>query len=167
MEWYYIAIIVFLILAILSALLNIKPKFKYPYEKTPLLTQNELRFYKSLRNIALKYNLNVLAKVRIADIVKVESGLSRKEYTIAFNKIQSKHVDFVLASPQDLSIRMVIEVDDSSHDTAKRKQRDIFVDTLYTKVGIPILHTRDVNELEKQITSILFPTVMKPKSFIR
>lgn len=45
---------------------------EYPYVKTYLLTKNEWAFYKQLKPITDKYNLHILAKVRLADLVEVK-----------------------------------------------------------------------------------------------
>lgn len=46
---------------------------KLPYRKKYLLTKNEYGFYKNLKEIADKYGYAVLAKIRFADLVEVNS----------------------------------------------------------------------------------------------
>ena len=50
---------------------------EYPYEPRPLLTPNEERFYQALLPLAARYELHLLAKVRVADFVGVRSGLEK------------------------------------------------------------------------------------------
>ena len=47
-----------------------------------------------------------------------------------FNKINRKHIDFVLAKPDNLQIMLLIELDDCSHDI-KQAERDKFIDEGY------------------------------------
>ena len=121
------------------------------YQKQNLLTNNELNFYKDLLLIADKYGFNVLSKVRLADLIKVDPSLSNKEWWSNFGKIKSKHVDFVLARRSDLSVVLVIELDDFSHTRYDRMERDAFVDKVFKDVGIPILRVYNSNNLEKEI----------------
>lgn len=123
------------------------------YEKRSLLTDNELHFYQTLRGIADKYNLNVLSKLRLADIVGVDSSLDNTEWWSNFGKIKSKHVDFALAKKDNLEIVLVIELDDYSHKRVDRIERDKFVDSIFNNVGIPILHVYSTTDLENKIVS--------------
>jgi hypothetical protein len=54
--------------------------------------------------------------------------------------VSSKHVDFVLCSPQDFRVVAVIELDDKSHSEPKRQSRDVFLDNAFQQAGLPIFH---------------------------
>lgn len=113
----------------------------YPYTKDLLFSVAERSFLGVLdKVVGDKYR--VLGKVRLADIIKVKSGLSPQERRVAFNQIQSKHVDFVLCDPKDLSVQLVVELDDSSHDAKNRKDRDIFVDKALETAGIKVVRVK-------------------------
>ena len=56
------------------------------------------------------------------------------------NRIQSKHLDFVLCDPKDLSVQLVIELDDASHQEARRQDRDGFLDKALAAADVRILH---------------------------
>lgn len=124
---------------------------EYPYHKKDLLTKNEWAFYKSLKPITDKYNLHILSKVRISDLIEVNNGLSNSERTSANNKINRRHFDFVLADPRNLRIYGVIELDDSSHERIDRQQRDFFIDKICEVSNLPIIHCNDINGVENQI----------------
>lgn len=128
---------------------------EFPYEPRPLLTDNEDRFYQALRPIADRCGLHLLAKVRVADFIGVCSGLEKTEYGRFFSKIQAKHVDFMLSDPDTLEPVLLVEVDDSTHDTASRQERDDFLDGVYRQAGIPILHIREMEQLEEAILQLL------------
>src|SRR5262249_55421786 len=57
-----------------------------------------------------------------------------------FYRIQAKTVDFVLCDTQTTAPKLVVELDDSSHQLAHRRERDTFVDQVMASVGLPILH---------------------------
>lgn len=124
---------------------------EYPYIKPYLLTKKEWAFYKGLKPITDKYKLHILAKVRLADLVEVKKGLSNSQYSKAFNKIKSKHVDFVLARPANLAILCVIELDDKSHEDINRQQRDFFIDKVCETIKLPIIRCTDINGIEDKI----------------
>lgn len=124
-----------------------------PYAKKFLLTKNEWAFYKSLKPIADELKLTVLAKVRLADLVEVNVS-DKKEYIKYFNKINKKHVDFILAKPENLQIELLIELDDNSHNE-KQKERDSFTEALYNKTGYKLLRVRGAQELKEKITEKL------------
>ena len=46
-----------------------------------------------------------------------------------FRKISTKHVDFVICD-KNLRVLFAVELDDSSHDTADARKRDLFKDQL-------------------------------------
>lgn len=124
-----------------------------PYRKKFLLTKNEWAFYKSLKPVADELGYTVLAKIRVADIVEV-TAKDRSEWQKYFNKINSKHVDFILAKPENLQIILLIELDDNTHNEAQ-KQRDSFIDELYKQAGYKLLRTRGNGELKAKITTAL------------
>lgn len=118
---------------------------KEAYQRKWMFTQNEKPAYYKLKEIADKHGLLLFAKVRLWDLVEPVSG--HPKYKTNRYRIQAKHVDFVLCK-SNLVAKYVIELDDSSHDTKKGKERDQFVDTVLTSCGYKVLHTRTINEEE-------------------
>ncbi len=119
----------------------------FPYQMKYLLTRNEYHFYTKLVPIANKYNLQILTKIRLADLVETKSNLSRADSNKYFNKIKSKHIDFALA--EHMAIVMLIELDDSSHNYQSRVERDMFVDDVLQRCGYIIIHTYgDTNQID-------------------
>ena len=80
-----------------------------------------------------------MGKVRLADVIKVKSGLTGADRGRAFNRIQSKHLDFVGCDPNDLSVQFAVELDDKSHERGDRQERDAFLDAAMKKAGIPVI----------------------------
>ena len=116
--------------------------FSKAYEALQLFTKNEWQNYKVLRDVATIKGYVICPKVRLLDIVKPRNG--EKKYKTLLYKIQSKHVDFVVCD-QNMNIKAIIELDDSTHDTDKGKERDAFVDTVLKGVGYKVIHTRYIN----------------------
>lgn len=119
------------------------------YQKRWMFSMNEKDAYRKLKTIADELGYIVFAKVRLLDLLQPKKGIEK--YKTYFYKIQAKHVDFVLCD-QKLVARYIIELDDNSHDTQARKERDEFVDKVVQSVGYKIIHTRAItDDIKKQI----------------
>lgn len=110
-----------------------------PYVKKYLLTKNEYYFYGKLKSVAEKYDLQILTKVRLADLIETEKGLSYKEKGKYFNRIKAKHIDFILVD--NMKVVLLIELDDSSHRQPERIERDYFLNAVMQKVGYNFIRT--------------------------
>ena len=124
------------------------------YKSKKMLTKNEWSAYMVMKKITDAHELVICPKVRLIDIV--EPKPCNEEYTLRAKVIQ-KHVDFVICN-KNLQIIGIVELDDSSHDTTKRKERDKFVDEILTDVGYIVIHTRYINE------NTLDPIIEKTKN---
>lgn len=109
----------------------------YPYERAALFSPAERSFLAVLEQ-AIAGRSRVLGKVRLGDVVNVKSGLTRGDRQSAFNRVQSKHVDFIVCDPATLTVQFVVELDDKSHRQASRRERDGFVDKVLDAAEIPI-----------------------------
>jgi len=111
-----------------------------PYERRgQLLTETERLFYHVLQSSAGD-RWTVMAMVRIADLLKV-TPRARKRQSWQ-NRINSKHIDFVLCDPESLEPQVCVELDDPSHDRPDRQQRDEFVDNAFDAAGLPLLRIK-------------------------
>ncbi len=122
-----------------------------PYERKFLLTKNEWAFYKKLKTIADKHNLHILSKVRMEDLIQVKNGLSNSEKASARGRIKSRHIDFVIAKPENLQILLAIELDDGSHKFKKIQEVDNFKNNVFKAVGLPYIRTYGNDDIEKLI----------------
>ena len=132
------------------------------YESTPLLTQYEYKNYLGMRSYAATHGLIICPKVRLADLVKVKNNCSGKTWHRRFNRISAKHVDFVLCDP-DMNVKLIVELDDSSHNRADRQERDRFVDSVLTGAGYTIVHIRAFDDAGVEVLDkILCPNKPEP-----
>lgn len=113
--------------------------FSTAYQTKYLLTKNEWAQYKKLKVIADEKGYVICPKVRLLDIIEPQKG--HEKYKTLMYKIQAKHVDFVICD-KDMHIKVIIELDDSSHDKKDRKERDEFVDLILQSVGYKVIHSR-------------------------
>ena len=123
----------------------------YPYVASPnLFTANERLLLTALEGAAGSYR--IFGKVRVADVIETRKGLSQGERQRAFNRISQKHLDFVLCHPDDLSVFCAAELDDRSHEHARRRARDAFLEGALAAAGLPLMRvpsrrSYDVDEL--------------------
>ena len=86
---------------------------------------------------AIGEELYIFPKVRMADLLVVRKGTEKRQGF--FNKISAKHVDFVLCRPDTIQPVLIIELDDSSHDSQKAKRADEFKDKAFEAAGMKVL----------------------------
>ena len=104
---------------------------------------NEKAFYRQLKQFCRKKDMTVFTKVRLLDLL--EPVKNQPKYKTYFYKVQAKHADFVLCDTK-LVARYIIELDDSSHNTPDRVERDKFVDTVLQAVGYKVLRLKAFDE---------------------
>jgi hypothetical protein len=112
-----------------------------------ILSDAEYSFYKTLI-LSAPLDVVIFAKIRISDIISVSGPRN------SGNKINQKHFDFCVFDKKSLDIRFVIELDDSSHQSQKVKERDLLVDDVCVQAKLKIVHipasfAYSVEELKK------------------
>jgi len=162
MKIIFIAIIVLLILLTcikyfekkIKLLINRDGLNEYPYRKTNfLLTKAERAFFEVLQTVVGdKYLL--FSKIRLADLVYVPEGT--KHWRMQFNRISSKHADFVICDKESVSPKLVIELDDSLHSIPSNRKKDVVKDEIFHAAGIALLRIKaksayDFFELKRTI----------------
>lgn len=132
---------------------------KYPYKKKGyLLSKAENNFYEVLSNVLKDQDIVINCKVRLADLLYIPKGVSsRQSY---FNRIQSKHVDFVICKRRLMVPLLAIELDDKSHQRNDRIERDEFLDQALEDAMLPIIRVKasdsyNVNDLRERIMRVI------------
>lgn len=131
------------------------PTPEYPYHlREQLLSPAELSFYEVLRTIIGDSGV-IFVKVGLGDIFKVKKD-DPSRYRIYTNKIDRKHVDFLICDPATMRPLLGVELDDKSHQRPDRQERDAFVDEVFKSAGLGIVHVPAkrgyvIEELAKQI----------------
>nr|WP_326171397.1 DUF2726 domain-containing protein [uncultured Oscillibacter sp.] len=115
------------------------------YQKKWILTYNEKDAYRKIKEITDKLGYTLFTKVRLFDLIEPVRG--NPKYKTNLYKIQAKHVDFVICD-EKLVARYVIELDDNSHNSEKRRQRDEFVNAILISTGYKVLHVRAIKTEE-------------------
>lgn len=115
-----------------------------PYSPQPhFLTPAELNFYRVLLRSSVDLDCHIMCKVRVADLLKVEKTLLSKgdSWQKYFNKIQAKHIDFVLCDSQMMP-KLFFELDDSSHQQRHRIERDEFLNKAFQNAKLRLVRVK-------------------------
>jgi hypothetical protein len=108
-----------------------------PYRRRDdFLSPAEQAFFGVLAQV-VPADVVICPKVRVADLLFVGQG---SNYQSHMNRIDRKHVDFVLCRREGFRPLVVVELDDASHQRADRMERDRFLDQAFQAAGLPLLH---------------------------
>lgn len=111
-------------------------KITFPYGlQDDFLSAAELSFFRVLKS-ELPVEWHLVAKVRLADLFFVKQPHRNQA---ARNRIDRKHVDFVICEALVMKPLLGIELDDSSHEAEDRVERDALVDQVFQAAGLPLL----------------------------
>ena len=101
------------------------------------LSPAELNFYRVLVQ-SVSTQGTVLTKVSLGDLFFVNSRDASEQRSYQ-NRIDRKHVDFVICNPTTLTPCVGIELDDRSHSRPDRQTRDEFVEGVFDAAGLPLV----------------------------
>lgn len=114
------------------------------YQAKPFLTDRERRFYGDLVSGLSGTSLQVMAQVRLADVVQTAGGLSRAYALSLFRQIAQWHCDFVVIDARTFAVKAIVELDDRTHLRPERQRRDALFNVIVGQAGIPLLRPRSV-----------------------
>ncbi len=126
-----------------------KQTFEIHYSKKPLMTMSEISFYHKLMEIEKLGNYKVVPQVNLASIIHKDS-----EYK--FRSELFRNIDFGIFNEQ-FEILLLIELNDSSHNTKERKKRDKKVQKICKDSNIKLIrfYTSYPNEKDYVIKRVL------------
>lgn len=128
------------VLELLSGKEEPQQQREFPYHlRDNFLSAAELSFYLALRD-AVRHWAVVCPKVGLGNLFYVGKD-DYSKYLTYTNKVDRKHVDFVLCDPRTLRPLIGLELDDRSHQRRDRQERDEFVENLFTAARLPLVRT--------------------------
>lgn len=137
-----ISIVFILTVVILSkTLLNTKKPKQYKYKRKDFfMSRAEHECYDALI-VAVGEKYRIFPQVHLSSIL--DSKIAGQNWNGAFRHINQKSVDFVLCDKEYISPKLVIELDDQTHNKQNRKDRDLEVERILADVGLPILRLKN------------------------
>ncbi len=112
---------------------------EYPYYLVDeFASPAELNFFFNLKAV-VGDSAQIFSKVKLSDLFFAKTGDYGKNRSYT-NRIDRKHVDFLLCNPITLKPILGIELDDKSHQRADRQERDDFVNRVFEAAKLPLIH---------------------------
>lgn len=138
-----------------------------PYRRKDYLLSKAERSFFGVLHQAVGDDYWIFAKVRVADLVWMPRGTESRQSH--FNRIQAKHIDFLLCDPDVVRPILAIELDDSSHQGEDRRSRDEFVDQALRAAGLPLLRVPckagyRVDELRERVRAAVTTSAVLPST---
>ena len=154
----FFVVLIVILAAIAKQLTTKKKDSQFEYRKLDALFTPAERSFLGILKLAVNDETEVFGKVRVADVILPKKGQQRREWQIAFNKISSKHFDFLVCNKTDLSVICAIELNDKSHNSKKRQKRDRFLEAAcdsasLTLIQIPAKASYQVTEIKDIISA--------------
>lgn len=126
---------------------NTKLNYQKTYIKKSFMTNCEKEFYNKLKDLNNDYL--VIPQVNLATII------NKKSKSLYQNEL-FKNIDFGIFDKNTMEILLLIELNDKTHNTYKRKQRDFNVKKICKSANIPLItfYTSYPNEKDYVIKRI-------------
>ena len=134
-----VGFVVAVVLLLLRALRG-SPRLALLYRSKPLLTAWERKVLPLLLE-QLPPGCHLCPQVRLADLLAITTK-DPSARTTALNRVASKSVDFAIVDLTTGAVRLVVELDDKTHDRPDRQARDGFVGEVLRAAGIPVARFR-------------------------
>ncbi|NMG30584.1 DUF2726 domain-containing protein [Aromatoleum evansii] len=138
------------------------------YERATFVSPAERSFIGVLDQ-AIGSQYRVFGKVRVADVLSVSRDTDPAKRRSAFNRISAKHFDFIVCAPDDLQVLCAIELNDTSHAQARRRERDDFVAEACKQAQLPLLmlpakHAYSIDEVRHLVLTTLGVPILPPRT---
>ncbi|KGX91726.1 DUF2726 domain-containing protein [Pontibacillus marinus] len=144
-------------------------EMKLPYAiRDDFLSPAELSFYQVLNQVVDSSGV-ICPKVSLGDIFFVKAK-DKSKHTTYLNKINRKHIDFLICDTATMKPVVGVELDDSSHSRQDRIKRDEFVNKLFSDAGLPLVRIANkrsytVSEIKERIYPFLQKEADTSKEF--
>jgi hypothetical protein len=130
-----IAILFVIIASVVKALTSKTGSEKFPYKSKPsVMTPAEQKYFRKLEQQFGNSNY-IFCQVALDRIINTTD---QKNFYTYWNKINKKSIDFVLVNKKTLQTVKLIELNDSTHKSSKRRQRDTFLKQVCEAAGIEL-----------------------------
>jgi len=149
------AAVVFLILVAVVAFNLARRGSVAPVVSRPVLTRAEIAFHRILSQAVSRIGgLHVCPQMAMSAFIQPRAGLDEARHLATFRSFSQKRPDFVLVDAE-WRVRLIVELDDSSHDAGRDAERD----RLTLAAGIPTVRfaggRRSVDEVRMTIEAVL------------
>jgi very-short-patch-repair endonuclease len=147
--WLLVIVVVVTAFGIWKTTLNrvSAPKFSY-IKKKYLITRAEHEFYNALV-AGVGNDFYIFAQVHLPTLI--DHKIKGQNWQGAFSHINRKSVDFVLCDKSYISPVLAIELDDKSHLSEDRRERDGEIERILSEAGMPLLRVENHGKFDPNI----------------
>lgn len=139
---------------------DIVANVKYRYRRKDFfMTKAENDFFDIICR-AVGDSYYVFPQVRLSSLLDHKVKYQNWEYALRY--INQKSVDYVVCDKRYRRPLLIIELDDWSHNSNARRQRDANVEFILADAGVPLLRLNDARNLSTdEVTSRVWSTLGK------
>ena len=113
----------------------------FPYERADTLISPNQQSILVLLEKALDERYSVFSKIRLQDLVRVNSDLSRGQQKAAMKRLTSEPLDLVICEKKTAAILGVVLLDGEGASSENgRVRRETDIDHVLIAAGIPVVH---------------------------
>lgn len=124
-----------------------------------IMSPAETNFYRVLGHVIQNKYL-IFPKISLREFLFIGD---HKNYQTHLNRIDRKHVDFLICDTTSLQPLFAIELDDSSHRRADREQRDAFIESVLSAVALPLVRIPVRASYNDQELEVLFKNALEKR----
>lgn len=128
----------------------------HPVRPKPVMTKAEIIFYERVvRAVTNIGGIDVFPQVAMGAVLEVKNSVEKNQRRAVRNRFDRKIMDFVIVDAET-NVLLIIELDDSTHDSARDKARDRITESAgYPTMRIRGKAARSDEEIERQIRNYL------------
>jgi hypothetical protein len=128
-------------------------KAAYSFAGCRLMSEAEIRFFRVLQ-LAVPNEL-VFPQVGMAALVRPNYAGTDARYIPAFRTISQKRIDFLVCNRDSLEVRCLVELDDSSHEAERDRERDAITAMAgYRTIRVRAARRYDINGLRRRVLNL-------------
>ena len=109
----------------------------FPFRRRQQLFTPVERNFLELLEKAVGHEFRIICRVRLADIISVKQGTTRKNSQVALSKAIGKQLDFVLCSKQTMDPVLAVDLVYQQGKEGYKLQRDWFVNGALDAAKVP------------------------------
>lgn len=133
-------------------------KTTYTYQRKQfVMTNAEKEFFDRLVSFT-QDDYYVFPQIHLSAILNHK--VKGQNWKGAFSSINGKSVDYVICDKLHCKTLLAIELDDSTHDSAPRVERDANVERMLSEAGVPLIRFKNLasmqpGDIQQQVLSAL------------
>jgi len=116
-------------------------------------TRSEQEFFNILKSQIDHSKYSIFPKVRLGDFI--ETTAKGGDWIENWNRIKSKHIDFLIWNIQKKVVVFAIEIDGNSHNNTKMQKSDKFKNKLYSTIGLRFKRIKIGQNFISEVSKIL------------